>query len=166
AGADCVLICTNTMHLVASDVAAATDLPLIDIIDATGAALLAAGRTNPLLLATAYTMQHGFYQQRMREGSALEVSVPPEAQRAQMHGIIFDELCRGTVRDSSRACVQAMVAEAAAAGADSVILGCTEICMLVDGTALALPCFDSTRIHAEAAVAFALSGMDLADRAA
>ena len=157
AGADCVLICTNTMHLVAGQVADATDLPLIDIIDATGSALVASGRSRPLLLATAYTMQHGFYQQRMSDRCGLEVTVPPAPSRARMHHIIFDELCRGTVSDASRLEVQAMIGAGAQQGADSVILGCTEICMLIDGIGLTLPCFDSTRIHAEAAVAFALA---------
>ena len=156
AGADCVLICTNTMHLVADAVAAAVDIPLIDIIDATGAALLAAGRSRPLLLATAYTMQHGFYQRRMRERCGLEVVIPQADDRAEMHRIIFDELCRGIISDVSRLRVEAMIAAAREVGADSVILGCTEICLLIDGTQTALPCFDSTRIHAEEAVAFAL----------
>ena len=156
AGAQCVLIGTNTMHLVAEAVAARVGVPLINIIDATGAALVAAGKAKPLLLATRYTMEHGFYHDRMRAVCGLEVLVPEEADRAAVHGIIFDELCQGQVRAESRAAMMAVIARGIAAGADSVILGCTEICLLLDPDALAVPGFDSTAIHVAAAVNFAL----------
>lgn len=155
AGAECVLICTNTMHLVADTVAARAGAPLLNIIDETSAALLAAGRKRPLLLATRYTMEHGFYTSRMsRHG--LTPMVPDEAGRGTTHGIIFDELCAGKVLDTSRQALLAIIQKAKEDGADSVILGCTEICMILDPDALPLPGFDSTAIHARAAVDFAL----------
>lgn len=156
AGAQSVLICTNTMHLVADQVAARPGVRLINVIDETATALLAAGCRKPLLLATAYTMEHGFYADRMaRHGIA--VQVPGAAGRAVVHGVIFDELCRGIVRDESRAALHAIIAAGRAAGADSVILGCTEICLLLDPATLGCPGFDSTTIHATAAVNDALA---------
>ena len=163
-GADCILICTNTMHLVSAEVAAAVRIPLIDIIEETALALKAADRRRPLLLATRYTMEHGFYHRRMA-GHGLSVLVPDEAGRALIHGVIFEELCRGIVRAESREAVRAVIAEGRRAGADSVILGCTEICLLIDPAAQVLPGFDSTDIHAEAAVRFAL-GETIAEAAA
>lgn len=156
AGANCVLIGTNTMHLVADQVAARLRAPLINIIDETSAALIAAGRKRPLLLATRYTMEHGFYTDRMRR-PGLDPVVPDESDRATVHSVIFDELCAGKVLDSSRDKLLAIIEKAKAAGADSVILGCTEICLILDPDALPLPGFDSTTIHARAAVDFALS---------
>ena len=156
AGADCVLICTNTMHLIADEVAARVSIPLIHIIDETAKALKAAGRKKPLLLATRYTMEHGFYADRM---TALGVSIMvPEAEdRTTVHDIIFDELCAGRVLDASRAKLMDIVARAKAGGADSVILGCTEICLILDPDHLPLQGFDTTTIHARAAVDFALA---------
>lgn len=156
AGADCVLICTNTMHLVADKVAGMSGVPLIDIIDETAAALKADGRKAPLLLATRYTMEHGFYANRMA-AHGINVLVPGADDRAAAHDIIFNELCQGMVSAASRRRMEAMVAEAAARGADSVILGCTEIQLLLKTDGLALPGYDSTAIHANAAVRFALS---------
>lgn len=155
AGADCVLICTNTMHLVADAVAARISVPLLHIIDETAAALSRANAQRPLLLATRYTMEHGFYAQRMK-ALGIEVMVPDEADRTVAHDIIFNELCAGHVKDSSRRQMLAIIEKARLAGADSVILGCTEICLLLDPSALPLPGFDSTEIHAGAAVDFAL----------
>jgi len=157
AGADCLLICTNTMHCVVHHLAGATSLPIIDIIDETARAVRAGGHTRPLLLATRYTMEQGFYQQRMAERWGVQVGVPGCHDRQKMHAIIFDELCRGKVSEGSRHLVQEMVARGAEAGADCVILGCTEICLLVDAACLSLPCLDSTAIHAKAAVDFALA---------
>lgn len=155
-GADCILICTNTMHLVAEEVAGAVDVPLIHIIDETAKALTARGLKRPLLLATRYTMEHGFYTERMRT-FGLDVLVPDADDRTVMHDIIFDELCAGDVKDISRERAHAMIDKAKAAGADSVILGCTEICLLLDPEQLALPGIDSTAVHARAAVEFSLS---------
>ena len=154
-GAACVLICTNTMHLVADPVAAMSGVPLIDIIDETAKALRADGRRKPLLLATRYTMEHGFYTERMaRHG--LEVVTPDCDDRGVVHDVIFNELCQGQVRDGSRARYLAIIEAARSQGIDSVILGCTEISLLVDPDALPLPGYDSTAIHADAAVRFAL----------
>jgi len=155
AGADCVLICTNTMHLVADKVARMSGVPLIDIIDETAAALLADNRKRPLLLATRYTMEHGFYHDRM-SALGIDVFVPDAADRLAVHEVIFNELCQGIIREESRAFMHQIIAKSAANGADSVILGCTEIQLLIDANELALPGYDSTAIHADAAVRFAL----------
>lgn len=153
AGADCVLICTNTMHKVADAVRSAISVRLIDIIDETALRLKAAGARRPLLIATRYTMEDGFYHAQMaRHG--IDVMVAPKAARDRIHTIIFDELCRGSVRDESRDEMFAYIEQAKADGADSIILGCTEICLLLDPGALPLPGFDSTRIHCEAAAEF------------
>ena len=156
AGADCILICTNTMHLVAEPVAAMIGVPLIDIITETAAALRADGHKRPLLLATRYTMEHGFYTDRMR-ALGLDVMVPDATGRQRVHDVIFDELCQGTVCDASRTAYLDIIDEAKKAGADSVILGCTEIGLLLDPSNLPLPGYDSTTIHADAAIRFALS---------
>jgi aspartate racemase len=157
AGADCILICTNTMHLVAEPVASMAGVPLIDIITETAAALRADGRKRPLLLATRYTMEHGFYTDRMR-ALGLDVMVPDAPGRQVVHDVIFNELCQGTICDTSRAAYLDIVEKARAAGADSVILGCTEIGLLLDPSRLPLSGYDSTTIHADAAIRFALSG--------
>ncbi len=167
AGADCVLICTNTMHLVSEAVAEAAGVPLIDIIAETGRSMARAGCRRPLLLATRYTMEHGFYAERMRRSAGIDVMVPGAEDRALVHGVIFDELCHGEIRDASRARMLEVIARGVAAGADGVILGCTEICLLLDPDALVVPGFDSTRIHAAAALDFALddAGTALRDAA-
>lgn len=156
AGADCILICTNTMHLIADEVASRVSIPLINIIDVTATSLAASGARRPLLLATRYTMEQGFYAERMRK-RGIEIMVPDADDRTATHNIIFDELCAGSVRDCSRETLLGIIEKARTAGADSVILGCTEICMILDPAALSLPGFDSTTIHAEGAVDFALS---------
>lgn len=161
AGADCVLICTNTMHLIADSVQAAVDIPLINIIDETAARLKAAGSRKPLLLATRYTMEHGFYAERMRS-HGIDVIVPDADGRRLTHDVIFDELCAGKVLGTSREALMALIEKAKDEGADAVILGCTEICLILDPEDLPLPGFDSTAIHAEAAVEFALGGIGLA----
>lgn len=154
-GAACMLICTNTMHLVSEPVAAMSGVPLIDIIDETASALRARGHRRPLLLATRYTMEHGFYGQRMaRHG--IEVTTPDCDDRSLVHDVIFNELCQGKVLDASRARYRAIIEAAGSRGVNSVILGCTEISMLIDPDDLPLPGYDSTAIHAEAAVRFAL----------
>jgi aspartate racemase len=157
AGADCILICTNTMHLIADPVQKAAGVPLLHIVDATGAALKAKGATKPLLLATRYTMEHPFYAERLRANFGLDPLIPDAADRDTLHAVIFDELCQGIVKDSSRAAFQAIIARNAAKGADAVILGCTEIGLLLNQSQIPLPAFDSTLLHASAAVDFALS---------
>ena len=156
AGAECVLICTNTMHLIAPEVASRISVPLIHIIDETAAALKAAGRVKPLLLATRYTMEHGFYAERMAK-NGVSIMVPGPEDRTTTHDIIFNELCAGVIKDESRRKLNDIIESAKAEGADSIILGCTEICLILDPNALILPGFDTTTIHAEAAVDFALS---------
>jgi len=157
AGADCVLICTNTMHLIAPEVATHISVPLIHIIDETAKTIHAAGRKRPLLLATRYTMEHGFYTDRMK-GLGLDIVVPDAADRTTVHDIIFSELCAGKVLDSSREKLMAVIERAHAKGADSIILGCTEICLILDPDQLPLVGFDTTAIHARAAVDFAFEG--------
>lgn len=161
AGADCALICTNTMHLIAEPIAAKMRIPLIHIVDITGQALRAAGVKKPLLLATSYTMEQPFYRERLRETFGIEAMVPDKAGRDAVHNIIFGELCCGIVKDSSRAIYLDVIAAGRAAGCDAVILGCTEIGMLIGADDTGLPTFDSTLLHAMAAVDFAN-----ADRAA
>lgn len=163
AGADCVLICTNTMHLVAEPVAAMSGVPLIDIITETASTLQAHRHKRPLLLATRYTMEHGFYTDRMK-AYGLEVMVPATDDRKIVHDIIFNELCQGQVRETARRAYLDIIGRAKAEGADCVILGCTEIGLLIDPDTLPLPGFDSTIIHANAAIRFALG--DEAARAA
>ncbi|MBX9470054.1 MAG: aspartate/glutamate racemase family protein [Rhizobium sp.] len=158
AGAGCVLICTNTMHLVAEPVASRISVPLINIIDETATVLAERDAKRPLLLATRYTMEHGFYAERMRR-HGIEVMVPDADGRTVTHDIIFSELCAGEVRPQSRETLVAIIEKAKAEGADSVILGCTEICLILDPDNLPLPGFDSTTIHADAAVEFALAGL-------
>ena len=155
AGADCILICTNTMHKVADRVRSSLGVPLIDIIEETAGALSRAGKNRPLLLATRYTMEDGFYHRAMHR-AGIEVMVPAEPDRTRVHDIIFDELCAGKVIDTSRTQLLDIIARAAVAGADSVILGCTEICMILDPQDLPLPGFDSTAIHCAAATRFSL----------
>lgn len=162
AGADCILICTNTMHLIADKVAARLSVPLINIIDETGAALKAAGARKPLLLATSYTMEHGFYAGRMKKSTGIDIITPSAEDRPFVHDVIFNELCRGIVKPESRAAYAAVIAKAAEKGADSVILGCTEIGLLIEEKDSVLPMFDSTLIHARSAVDFALQSLRVA----
>ncbi len=158
AGARCVLICTNTMHKLADRVQQAIDVPLIHIVDVTAEALKTAGARRPLLLATRYTMEQDFYRDRLRARHGIDAVVPDAADRAAVHAIIFQELCQGVILPASRQRYIDVVARGAAAGADSVIFGCTEIGLLLDAKHIDLPAFDSTLLHADAAVAFALGG--------
>ncbi|MFC3077580.1 aspartate/glutamate racemase family protein [Phenylobacterium terrae] len=156
AGAQAVLICANTMHLVAGAVQAAVSVPLIHIADATADALTAAGARRPLLLATRFTMEKAFYRERLA-ARGLEALVPEPAERERLHAIIYDELCVGVVSAKSKAAVLSMIAAAQGQGADSVIFGCTEIGLLISQAELDLPAFDTTEIHARAAVDFSLA---------
>ncbi len=166
AGADCVLICTNTMHKLADTVQRAVSIPLLHITDVTGAAVRSAGCRRPLLLATRYTMEQDFYLSKLRDRHGLSPMVPNAEDRNAVHDIIFNELCCGVVRESSRQRYLDVVAAAAASGADSVILGCTEICLLIGSQHFDLPVFNSTLLHAEAAVAFALDRNNEPERSA
>ncbi|MFQ1764780.1 aspartate/glutamate racemase family protein [Aeromonas veronii] len=156
-GADFLLIGTNTMHKVAPEIEAAIDIPLLHIADATAAKLQADGITRVGLLGTRFTMKQDFYKGRLQERFGLAVLVPDEAGRERVHRIIYDEICLGEIRESSRAEYLAIIAGLAAAGAEAVILGCTEIALLVGDARAAVPLYDTTAIHAEAAVALALA---------
>lgn len=156
-GADFLLIGTNTMHKVAPEIEAAIDIPLLHIADATAAKLQADGITRVGLLGTRFTMEQDFYKGRLQERFGLAVLVPDEAGRERVHRIIYDELCLGEIRESSRAEYLAIIAGLAAAGAEAVILGCTEIALLVGDARATVPLYDTTAIHAEAAVALALA---------
>ncbi|MCQ2003351.1 aspartate/glutamate racemase family protein [Rhizobium sp. NRK18] len=156
ADAGCVLICTNTMHLVADAVADGCGIPLIHIVDVTGEALVAAGAKKPLLLATRYTMEQTFYRDRLKARYGLDAVVPDEAGRAVVHDTIFNELCCGKVVERSKQAYLDVIEKGRAAGCDSVILGCTEIGLLISANDIDLPVFDSTTLHATAAVEFAL----------
>ncbi|MBP1853476.1 aspartate/glutamate racemase family protein [Rhizobium halophytocola] len=165
AGADCILICTNTMHLVAEAVERRAGVPLLHIVDETAHAIKAAGLQRPLLLATRYTMEHGFYTDRMK-ALGLDPIVPEEQDRICVHDVIFDELCAGRVNGSSRAAYLAIIEKAKAAGADCVILGCTEICLLLDPNDLPLPGFDSTALHCAAAARFSMAAEAVTEKQA
>ena len=156
AGAELLLICTNTMHLLAETVETAAGIPLVDIIAETGRTLAAEGYRRPLLMATRYTMEHGFYAEAMRRHAGIDVMVPPADDRAAVHAVIFDELCHGLVREPSRRRVSDIIGRAVDHGADCVILGCTELCLLLDADGLPVPGFDSTAIHVRAALDAAL----------
>jgi aspartate racemase len=156
AGAECILICTNTMHKLADEIQDAVAVPLLNIIDITATALRSARMSRPLLLATNYTMQGVFYTGRLRKRHDLIPLVPDAQDRDCVHAIIFDELCCGRICDKSRRRFIEIVEKGRQAGADSVILGCTEIGLLVGPEHLALPTFDSTLLHADEAVRFSL----------
>lgn len=152
AGADGLMICTNTMHLMADAVEQAAGVPLLHIADPTGAAIRAAGLNKVGLLGTAFTMEQTFYRERLAQQHGLEVIVPDVADRALVHGVIYDELIAGVVSEASRAAYRAVIARLVARGAQAVVLGCTEIMLLVRDEDSAVPLFDTTSLHAEAAV--------------
>jgi len=155
AGAELLIIATNTMHKVADAVRHATRIPLIHIAEATAAAILRAGHRRPGLMATAYTMEQEFYTGALR-AAGLDPVIPEAADRATTHDIIYGELCRGIVRPASRAAYEAIAARLIARGADCLILGCTEVGMLLSQENVAAPVFDTTLIHADAALDAAL----------
>ncbi|KOY56690.1 aspartate/glutamate racemase family protein [Streptomyces sp. XY332] len=156
AGADLVLICTNTMHKVADRVQAGISVPLLHLADATADAVKAAGLTRVGLLGTAFTMEQDFYRGRLAAGG-LEVCVPDADGRALVHRVIYEELCLGLVREESRAAYQQVIRDLVAAGAQGVVLGCTEIELLIGAEDSPVPVFPTARIHVEAAVEAALS---------
>ncbi|MGW3182208.1 aspartate/glutamate racemase family protein [Kitasatospora sp. NPDC001119] len=156
AGADLLLICTNTMHKVADQVAAAVSVPLLHLADTTAAAVRAAGLRRVGLLGTAFTMEQDFYRGRLAAGG-LDVQVPQADSRALVHRVIYEELCVGLVREESRAAYRRVIGELVAGGAEGIILGCTEIELLVRPEDSPVPVFPTTRLHAEAAVDAALA---------
>ena len=151
AGAELLVLCTNTMHKVAPEIEAALDIPFVHIGDTTAEAVRAAGLTRVGLLATAYTMEQDFYTGRMRE-HGLDVIVPEADDRRIVHDVIYDELCRGVIRDASREQYRRIMRALADAGAEGILLGCTEIDLLVGQEDSPVPVFDTTRLHAERAV--------------
>ncbi|WAX97455.1 aspartate/glutamate racemase family protein [Aminobacter sp. NyZ550] len=155
-GADFVVICSNTMHRMASEVQAAIGIPLLHIADPTAERIRAAGLGRVGLLGTAFTMEQDFYKGRLAELHGLEVLVPEAEDRAVVHRIIYDELVQGRVEARSRLAYREVIARLVARGAEAVILGCTEIMLLVGSEDSAVPLFDTTGIHAEAMVERAL----------
>ncbi|WP_327267038.1 aspartate/glutamate racemase family protein [Streptomyces sp. NBC_01232] len=155
AGADLVLLCTNTMHKVADQVQAAVSIPLLHLADATADAVRAQGLQRVGLLGTAFTMEQDFYRGRLAAGG-LEVSVPDAGGRSLVHRVIYEELCLGVVREESRTAYREVIAGLVAAGAQGIILGCTEIELLVSAEDSPVPVFPTARIHAAAAVDAAL----------
>lgn len=155
AGAEILVLCTNTMHRVAPAIEAGCDLPLLHLGDVTAAAVLAAGVDSVALLGTAFTMEQAFYRERIA-AHGLTVLVPEAADRALVHRVIYDELVHGVVSAESRAAVRAVMARVVAAGAGGVVLGCTELELLVGPADAGVPVFATTRLHAQAAVDAAL----------
>ena len=157
AGADFLLICTNTMHKVASDIEEAIDIPLLHIADATAEVLTKQGIKTVGLLGTAFTMEQDFYKGRLSNKYGLEVLTPNQEDRKSVHEIIYKELCLGEIKPSSRLEYLRIIDSLAAQGAEAVILGCTEIGMLVNQTDTSVKLFDTTAIHAQAAVELAMA---------
>ncbi|MET3928303.1 aspartate racemase [Lysobacter sp. OAE881] len=155
-GAQLLVICTNTMHKVADAVEAASGLPLLHIADATGDAIRARGITRIGLLGTRFTMEQDFYRRRLIERHGLDVLVPEPDERDLVHRVIYDELCQGVIRDESRAQYGRVMDGLVARGAQGIILGCTEIGLLVGEDDASVPLFDTTALHARAAALAAL----------
>jgi aspartate racemase len=157
-GADFLLICTNTMHKVADQVAAVIKIPLLHIADATGQALRQAGVNRVGLLGTAFTMEQDFYKGRLMEKYGLEVLIPDDKDRQKVHDVIYRELCLGVIKPQSKQAYVDIVDRLAQDGADAVILGCTEIGLLIEQADTRMPLYDTTFIHAAKAVDLALAG--------
>jgi aspartate racemase len=155
AGAQCLLIGSNTMHRVADEVQAAVSIPLLHVADATSAAIGDAGVRRVALLGTRYTMEQRFYVEHL-ERAGIACIVPDEAQRLEVHRVIFDELCQGEVNPVSHQRLRDLVRYLAARGAQGVVLGCTELPLILSSADVELPLFDTTALHALAAVDFAL----------
>lgn len=157
AGADFLVLCTNTMHKVAPAIEAAVEIPLLHIADATAAAILARDIGRIGLLGTNFTMTEAFYRGRLQTKHGLEVLVPPAAARETVHRVIYDELVMGKIRPASKAQYVAIMEDLIEQGAEGIILGCTEIGLLVKEGDVPVPLFDTTELHARAAVQWALA---------
>ena len=155
-GAECLVICTNTMHKMAGDVQAAVSIPLVHIADATANAIKQSSSKQPLLLATRYTMEQDFYKGRLQSTHDIQVSVPDDEGRTTVHDIIYKELCQGVISAASKQQYLDVVTREQEGGADGVIFGCTEVGLLIRPEDLTVPAFDSTELHARAAIDFAL----------
>jgi aspartate racemase len=160
-GAEAIVLCTNTMHRVAEQIESAIKIPLIHIADATAMAIKKTTSVQPLLLATKFTMEQEFYRQHLAKHHAVACLIPDEEGRAGIHRVIYEELCRGVVRQDAKDLFLTEIARAQERGADGVILGCTEITMLLSQADVDLPVFDTTRLHCEAAMNFALEPLGI-----
>ena len=157
AGADALVLCTNTMHKVADAITAAVNIPLLHIADPTALAIQHAGFNRVGLLGTRFTMEQDFYRSRLEQQHGLTVLTPPQVDRDLVHQIIYEELCLGQVRDTSRQAYLRVITELQAQGAQAIVLGCTEISLLVQPQDCDLPLFDTTALHARSAALWALS---------
>ena len=155
-GADFLIICTNTMHRVASEIEQAISIPLLHIADATALKLKDDNITRVGLLGTRFTMEHNFYKSRITELFGIEVLVPEPDERTMLHAIIYDELCLGKIENTSRQQCLEIISRLFARGAPAVILGCTEIALLISQDHTSIPLYDTTVIHAKQAVSYAL----------
>jgi len=156
-GADFLLICTNTMHKVANEIEAGIAIPILHIADATAEALLADGCNKVGLLGTGFTMREDFYKQRLQDKFGIEVLVPEEAEQQQIHNIIYEELCRGEIREDSRQVYLDVIDRLEQQGAQAVILGCTEIALLAQQEHTQVSLYDTTALHAAKAIEWALA---------
>jgi aspartate racemase len=156
-GADCIVLCTNTMHKLADFITDAVQIPMLHIADATAQAVVARGIKRIGLLGTGFTMEHDFYKGRLEQNFGLEVLTPEKPDRDVIHNIIYNELCAGIVKPSSKLEYVQIMQKLVEAGAQGIILGCTEIMLLVGQSDSSVPVFDTTTLHALAAVDFALS---------
>lgn len=152
AGADMIAICTNTMHKMAPDIEKAIDIPLIHIADATGEAIRERGQKKVALLGTNFTMNGDFYRGRIKEKFGIEVIVPNKEGRQLVNNIIFDELCRGIIKEESKSKYIEIIEKLAKKGAEGVILGCTEIPLLIKNEDTSIPIYDTTKIHSDTLV--------------
>lgn len=157
AGAEAVLLCTNTMHKVADRIESAVSIPFLHIADATGQAIQRAGIAKAGLLGTRFTMEESFYRQRLSESFGLEVIIPDAAERKMVDRVIYDELCLGHIDNGSRAAYRDLIADLVTRGAEAIVMGCTEIGLLVKEEDSAVPLFDTAALHVEAALDWALS---------
>ena len=157
AGADFLVICTNTMHKVSDKVGESAGLPILHIVDTTGNAIREQGLSKVGLLGTRFVMAEQFYQDRLKKRFDIEVVVPAEDEQAVVHRVIYDELCRGKVRDLDRQSCLQVIDKLTKRGAEGIVLGCTELPLLIRLGDVRVPVFDTTRLHAEAAVEMALS---------
>jgi aspartate racemase len=160
AGADFLIICSNTMHRSAAEIEAVATIPLLHIADPTGLAIQKAGLKRVGLLGTAFTMEQDFYKARLAAKYGLEVLVPGASDRARVHAVIFEELVRGVIKSSSRLALEEVIAALVAQGAQAVVLGCTELMLLISSSDSSVPLFDTTALHAQAAVSNALAPLE------
>jgi len=158
AGAEALVICTNTMHKMAADVESGSGLPVLYIADATAKAIKQKNLNTVGLLATRFTMEQDFYKGRLKEQQGINTIVPNDDGRAVVHQVIYEELCKGIIKDSSKDRYLKIIKKLVENGAEGIVLGCTEIGMLIKQEDVEVPLFDTTTLHAESAVGFALDG--------